>query len=349
MENNRGETFMQSYKQTPQKAKCPICCTDAAHLLWDVDSKKAAQHFILKEKSPNRSADLSLHIGNLWGQNTCEIVQCDRCGFCFSNPYVAGDERFYSLAYVRSSYPKWKWEFQVTYDVLSKKLCSNAKLIEIGAGDGAFIKRIMENILPKENILCTEFSEYGRNQIEKFGVSCLSEDVRYLSSAELEGSTDVICMFQVLEHMDKLDVLFQKLNWLLKRKGSLFIAVPNQNRIEFNELNGALLDMPPNHIGRWNKRCFEEIGRRYGFYIEDYKIENYSFASMANQFVKYRFLRNSQRSGTFSNKIQKIRNRYLLKMVQVIGFMINFIAALPVLTKMNSKLGNSQWVHLIKN
>ena len=33
-------------------------------------------------------------------------MQCSQCGFCFSYPYVAGDERFYSLAYVRSGYPK---------------------------------------------------------------------------------------------------------------------------------------------------------------------------------------------------------------------------------------------------
>jgi SAM-dependent methyltransferase len=237
----------------------------------------------------------------------------------------------------------------MTYDVLSECLHSNAKLIEIGAGDGAFIKRIADKILPKEKIICTEFSEYGRNQIQKFGVSCLSEDVRDLTHAELEGSTDVICMFQVLEHMDKLDILFQKLNWLLKRGGNLFIAVPNKNRIEFNELNGALLDMPPNHIGRWSYDCFDEIGRRHGFHIKDYKIENISFALMAKQFVIYRFLRNSQQGGTFSNSIQKIRNRHLLKIGQVIAVTANSIAAIPALARMNSGLGNSQWVHLIKD
>jgi hypothetical protein len=42
--------------------------------------------------------------------------------------------------------------------------------------------------------------------------------------------------------MDGLDVLFEKFNWLLKPGGSIFIAVPNQNMIEFNELNGALLE-----------------------------------------------------------------------------------------------------------
>ena len=39
--------------------------------------------------------------------------------------------------------------FEVTYNVfLIKRLISDAKLMEIGAGDGAFVKRVAENILP---------------------------------------------------------------------------------------------------------------------------------------------------------------------------------------------------------
>src|SRR5208337_399944 len=157
-------------------------------------------------------------------------------------------------------YPKWKWEFQETYEAIKKLAKSDLKLMEIGAGDGAFIRRIAEEILPKENIFCTEFSRYGRHRIEYFGVKCSAEDVRCLSdsNSEYEDAFDIVCMFQVLEHMDRLELLFKKLNLLMKSGGNLFISVPNQRLIEFNENNGALLDMPPNHVGRWNIRCFEK-------------------------------------------------------------------------------------------
>jgi SAM-dependent methyltransferase len=236
----------------------------------------------------------------------------------------------------------------MTYDELNKNFSPPKKLMEIGAGDGAFIKRISENILLKENILCTEYSDYGMKQIKNFGVKCLSEDVRNISNPELKASFDIICMFQVLEHMDRLEVLFQKLNWLMKNGASLFIAVPNSNRIEFNELNGALLDMPPGHIGRWNKKCFEEIGKQNGFYLKDYKVEESSFFSMAKQFIIYRLLRKSQQGNSFENRIFRLKNRYLLRTMQVIGLAVHSIIAIPALTKINSRLGGSQWVHFIK-
>jgi SAM-dependent methyltransferase len=339
---------MQCYQKIPKEIKCPVCCNNNAHLLWDISSKQAAQHFVLQEKYPERFYKLMSHIENLWGQDNCEIVQCDKCGFCYSNPYIAGDEVFYTHAYVRPGYPTWKWDFQQTYDVLDKNSESNLKLMEIGAGNGAFIRRIADNILPKKNILCTEFSEYGRRQIENFGVMCLSEDFRNLSSVELMESFDVICIFQVLEHMDRLDVLFQKLNWLMKSGGNLFIAVPNPSRIEFNELNGALLDMPPNHIGRWNRKCFDIIGKRNGFRIENYKIQEYSLTSMAKEFTVSRLLQKSQQSGCFENKLFKIKNQYLCKIMQMVGFAVNLITAIPTLTKKDSQSGSAQWVHFIK-
>ena len=340
---------MKNYHNAPRQGECPVCCARDAHLLWETDSRQAAQHFVLKEKHPERFLELVAHIEALWGQNTCEIVQCDNCGFCHSHPYVAGDERFYRIAYDRpGGYPAWKWEFQLTYEELAKRGGPDQKLLEIGAGDGAFIKRISPDILAKDNILCTEFSEYGRHRIQALGVECSASDVRDLSEAGLENNFDFVCMFQVLEHMDRLDLLFSKLIWLIRKGGSLFIAVPNPARIQFNELNGALLDMPPNHIGRWNRKCFEEIGKQNGFHLQDFRIETPRMTSVARQFVVYRFLRAAQRSGSLQNRIEAIGNRGLLWTMRLAGVAVTSIAAIPALIKTDSGMGDSLWVHLIK-
>lgn len=339
---------MQNYNNNSKKAKCPVCNNYEANILWTVDSHQAAQHFVLLELYPEKFEELVSHIEFLWEQNTCDVVQCDKCGFCYSDPYIAGDKKFYDLAYIGTEYPIWKWEFHLTYDALKTLSKSDAKLLEIGAGDGAFVKRIADEIVSKENILCSEFSRYGMRKIRKLGVECFFKDIRDLSDEKWKDSFDIVCAFQVLEHMDRIGVLFEKLNWIMKPDGNLFIAVPNQKRIEFNELNGGLLDMPPNHIGRWNKQSFIIIAEKNGFQLKDYRIERSSVISMVKQFVIYRFLRSAQQGNSLENKIQIIRIPYLRKGMQIVGLIINFIIAIPVLTKFNYQLGSSQWVHLIK-
>jgi hypothetical protein len=108
---------MHNYQQIPIQIKCSVCCTISAHRLWGATSKQAAQHFVLQEKCHERFLELMLNIESLWGQNTFEVVHCDKCGFCYSNPYIAGNERFYSLSFDCSVYLKWKREFQITCDV----------------------------------------------------------------------------------------------------------------------------------------------------------------------------------------------------------------------------------------
>jgi 2-polyprenyl-3-methyl-5-hydroxy-6-metoxy-1,4-benzoquinol methylase len=339
---------MTANNQIQNKITCPICLSNKSEILWTTNSINAAQHYVLKEKYPERFHLLKSQIEILWGQNTCEVLKCDNCKFCFSNPFIAGDELFYTLAYNRTGYPSWKWEFQQTYDTINKSSRSDLKLFEIGAGDGGFVTRIADNILPNENIYCTEFSQYGKRELEKKGITCYTDDFRNLTSSKLSENFDIVCMFQVLEHLDKIDLTFQKLNWLLKDGGSLFIAVPNAERIAFNELNGALLDMPPNHIGRWNKQSFEIIGNRHGFRLKDYKIERFNFLSMSIQFIHYRMLQKSQKSGSFENRIFQINNQYLLRFSQLISFAVNLFIELPLLFKKSFRQGNSQWVHFIK-
>ncbi len=340
---------MKSYLLKSTKVNCPVCDSNDAKILWKTTSDQSAQHYVLKQKDFQRHFKLTTQIESLWGQNTCEVIRCNNCDFCFSNPYVAGDEKFYTIAFERNGYPKWKWEFEETFKVLKDNTNNtHLKLLEIGAGDGAFINKIPPNILLKENIVCTEFSEFGRKKIENIGVKCYDIDFRNFKALEFHENYDFICMFQVLEHLDNIQLTFHKLNWLLKTGGSLFIAVPDNLRIEFNELNGALLDMPPNHIGRWNKKCFELVGIRFGFKIENYKTENASFISMAKQYINYRMLRKAQVHGSFENWIFCLKSNLFSKIFRVVGFALNTIYCIPILYNMDPNHGGSQWVHFIK-
>ncbi|HSK12394.1 MAG TPA: hypothetical protein VK907_04215, partial [Phnomibacter sp.] len=142
----------------------------------------------------------------------------------------------------------------------------------------------------------------------------------------------------------------RKLKWLMKEGASLFIAVPNDKRIEFNEIHHALLDMPPNHVGRWNKECFKIIGTRFGLTMKDHQVERSGPIDNAVQFITYRFLFNAQVAGSIENRmVARAKGKYG-KLAKFLGIALNIFPALPtlpVLFRSNSSLGNSQWVQFV--
>lgn len=341
---------MNRYSLQPVTASCPVCYAKNARLLYSVDSGQAAQHFVLKELAPERYDRLRLHIESLWKQSFCKVVRCSSCQFCYAFPFVAGDEHFYALAFTRSAFPVWKWEHQITYEALMERKATDFKMLEIGAGDGAFVKRIAQDLSDKANILCTEYSEYGASAIRKYGLGCLSKDIRADLDIGYKAHFDSICLFQVIEHMDCLDELFERFVWLARSNASLFIATPNPKRIEFHELHHGLLDMPPNHLGRWNKETFEIIGQRHGWKVEKYEIETTErYPSKARTLADYRFLLKSQEAFSWANRIERVKDRTLHKLLKTVGLGFYALNLIPAFISLRSReLGASQWVHLRK-
>src|SRR5450432_2319899 len=221
--------------------------------------------------------------------------------------------------------------------------------MEIGPGEGAFVRRLDEVGVTRENIVCIEYSAHGRKRIEDLGIRCFSEDVRTLSVDRLSGPFDTSCLFQVLEHLDQLDRLFKTLRDLLLPGGSILIAVPNPAIIDFEESNDALLDMPPNHIGRWNQRCFARVAEIFGFELRAHATEPFNFVSAWKQFSYYRFLRAAQRSGSIANQIHSVRKRRLRQGLEIGYPALEGVRSLPTALKMTPNMRFSQWAHLVKN
>ncbi len=347
--------------------ECPCCLAPVGRIHWGVNSDEAAQHYVLRELDPERFAKLSEHIEQLWRTNgalsdktpsdngpetiRCSVVVCPRCGFIYSWPFVAGDVRFYTLAYHRGigAYPKIKWEFQITLDSLRALREKQIKILDVGAGDGAFARLAANEITPADHIACTEYSDYGLARLRESGFECTREDVRDLHGPDYEGRFDAICLFQVVEHLDRLEELFRQLHKLLAANGQVFIAVPNNHWISFNEEHDALLDMPPNHVGRWTKEAFAAIAGRCGFSLVRHEVEPCSRWSELRQFLQYRYLRSTQMSGSLANRIARMRIKLLRSLAKRLYVFADAVWSLPKLIRyVRLSVGSAQWVQLAK-
>lgn len=341
------------YERKPREAVCPVCSSRQAEVLYEITSDYAAQWFFLQERERNRHDRIQQTIRRLWQGERAAFVRCKNCSFCFADPFIAGDGEFYATLYEAPRYPAWKWEFQRTCDSLRAKVNSGElvrpSVLEIGAGDGAFIKKIAGDLAPTEGIVTLEYSQYGKEKIEEAGITCLAADVRELDLGQYGNRFDVVCMFQVLEHLDHLGSLFERLNAVTTDRAVLYIAVPNDRRVQFNEEHDALGDMAPCHVGRWNEKSFAMIAERFGWEVADHEREPESKFWRFLEFALLRYNEKTKKHGSLFNRVEAIENRLLRYMGQIPLISLMALASLPLVGQlMRDDLGKGQWVEMRK-
>jgi 2-polyprenyl-3-methyl-5-hydroxy-6-metoxy-1,4-benzoquinol methylase len=320
---------------------CPVCGHLQARLYYTVTDKQSANHFIITTGGNFDSlARLTKKIHRLWNNNDAKVLACINCSFVYSNPFVAGDYEFYNLINHGEAPSdnnwEWEWEFEETRKSLSKiPKIEDLTLLEIGASTGNFIRKIADSLIKKEHILCTEYSEIGIEELKKNGITALAIDVNQLETKANHKRFDFICMFQVLEHLNNYEDLFRVFNYISKEKARVYIAVPNGRRIEFNEKNGGLLDLPPNHLARFNETTISLLANKFGWRINDIKIQNESYLDIMKGIMYYRSLQ------------RLVNKKKMNKLARIIDYVdINLMKVKIVLNR--RKIGDNLWVCLEK-
>ncbi len=293
----------------PSGFKCPCCLGTQGLLHRTVTAEESATQQIRPWGDSSRHAELAAHIRRLWDSDYCSLVRCTACGATTSYPFVAGDMRFYDLAYGHTDrYPSNKWEYREALAHLlgpGANYRPNLRVLEIGAGRGAFLRKLVEGGVSPSGLAAVEYSALGRSALQDLGLGYVSDhslDQPSLPQQWSEGF-DVIALFQVLEHLDNLDRKLDLLTSCLRTGGNLIVAVPNIARTDFNEANGAFLDQPPNHITRFTQDALKALAERAGLKVVHCQPQPsrhiFDFAS----FHYFRYLRRSQKCGTIAARI----------------------------------------------
>jgi len=295
-------------------SQCPVCRSPRLETLHTFSAGQAAQHFVLIEENPDRHRALAAHIEALWGAGQCCVLQCKDCDFGFSDPFVAGDAAFYNLAYMRASYPLERWEYTRTIAALTAEGFHANRVLEVGSGCGFFLDKLAGSFVPAQGITALEFNDNAIGKLRAKGYAAIQSDVR---EANLEPGFDAVFMFQVLEHIDQIHELFARLHVLVREGGLVFLSVPNQESITFNERNGSLFDMPPNHIGRYSQRALKAIGDQHGLTLERVEVESFNFKSYMLRDISYSYGRAAQQAGTLANWSRSLRSAPFGKLIGV--------------------------------
>ncbi|MFK7946485.1 MAG: class I SAM-dependent methyltransferase [Saprospiraceae bacterium] len=230
------------------------------------------------------------------------LYRCDDTGYEFYHPFeIAGDENFYDFFQEKYDwyYQKDKWEYEQALKIVNFK---GAKVLEIGCGNGYFLKKALNKSAKIAEGL--EFNSHAVRYCQSEGLNVSNKN---LSEMPKGNFYDIICSFQVLEHIAEVNTFFKKTSSILKKNGKLIIAVPNNASVLFrnqNDLNfinqlhteNCLLNMPPHHLGRWHYQVFKNIEVFFSL-----KLINVAYEPIWNDRLHYLSLLNKE-----DNIIQKI-------------------------------------------
>lgn len=226
--------------------KCLLCGNDG-----DEVERVEVRWLIAKWK-----AQLGINIKHeLGGVDRITEHRCRQCGLLYFLPVTAGSEDLYrQLQELPWYYSDGKWEHHAAL----RDIPPNAAVLEVGCGFGSFLDLVHEKrqAVAKGIDLSPSAIEVAQSMRRPVAV----EDVLTLAESEPE-SYDVVCAFQVLEHVGDPRRFLESCVKLLKPGGRLCIGVPNNDGyLGKLQLDVALLNQPPHHITRWSSRTLRSLG-----------------------------------------------------------------------------------------
>lgn len=185
------------------------------------------------------------------------LYECEATGMGFWRPTsVAGDENFYRI--LSAAWPNYyrteRWE----YSHVRKILRSSMKVLEVGSGRGYFLKSIEGSVADALGLELNQ--EAISTKATTFDVHAkVIEEVAELQPA----SFDVVCSFQVIEHVPDPARFIESCLASLKPGGLLILSTPNHD-FPFLRAHGDAFDLPPHHLNYFTVDVYLRIAKHYG-------------------------------------------------------------------------------------
>lgn len=254
-------------------SNCPICDSQKSH------------HFITCKDYTVSNEDF-------------KIVECDSCNFRYTNPIPTEDkigEYYKSEDYISHSGTKkgivnWLYHkvrnhtLKKKYQLVSKHAKENS-LLDIGCGTGDFLGYVNQKGWQVKGL---EPDGDARALGEKnHGISIQSTEELHQLPNESYGA---ITMWHVLEHVYHLNKDVEKIKSLLKKDGTLFVAVPNCSSADAQKYGEywAAYDVPI-HLYHFRPQNIKDLFAKYNMEVTDIlpmKFDSYYVSLLSEKYKR---------------------------------------------------------------
>ena len=231
---------------------CAICEVADSSALFEAKLPDVANLDFSARRSPTRSH--------------CRMVRCKQCGLIYSNPYFAPSvihELYSAAGYIHE--PQLENMARDYYAELIKSLPSlakDARILEVGCGNGFFLKLLRD--LGYRNIAGIEPGEQA--------VRDASPEIRpvirneFFDADRFEPSSfDLICCFQVFDHVTDPNDVVRQFAKLLRPGGHVFAINHNIRSMSARLLGERSPMYDVEHVYLFDRRTIALLFQKHGF------------------------------------------------------------------------------------
>jgi 2-polyprenyl-3-methyl-5-hydroxy-6-metoxy-1,4-benzoquinol methylase len=166
---------------------------------------------------------------------------------------ITGDDLFYS------KFQKLNWYYlddKEEYQYAKKYIKETDHVLDVGSGKGAFAK-----LLPNNKYVGLDFSLNAKKMAKEGGLLIHNESIQEHAKKH-PGEYDIVCSFQVLEHVSDPYFFIEAQIKTLKINGLLIFSVPSEDSFLTCVVNG-ILNLPPHHVTRWTDTTLKKIAELF--------------------------------------------------------------------------------------
>lgn len=206
--------------------------------------------------------DITTCLEQAYHDSTVHLYRCGTCELEFYPSSLCGNTSLYqALGGFSYYYTGDRWEF----DRAAEDLRGRRSVLEIGCGTGTFLERLLRED-PGRSTVGLERNPDALRAARERGLRVEACDVERFAPDHAEHF-DVVCAFQVLEHLVAPDAFLKAAFHCLRPGGLCLLSVPNREGFTRHAVND-FGNMPPHHITRFSGRVMRNIAGRYGATVE---------------------------------------------------------------------------------
>jgi 2-polyprenyl-3-methyl-5-hydroxy-6-metoxy-1,4-benzoquinol methylase len=245
--------------------------------------KKIPSFFVIDLYKRDFDIDVSKYFN---GTQDFFICKCKDSLYRFYYPSTLyGDSHFYEELQNKTNFQYYhlNWEHLKAFEKINK----NDSVLDIGCGSGLFLEKAMEKT---EHVTGLEYNDLAIEKCKEKRINnVIKSNIEDFSKNNIEGF-DIVCAFQVLEHISNVKSFIESCLKVLKPNGKLIIGVPNNNPYLYKYDIWHTLNLPPHHIGLWDKKSLLKLSEFFPMENSNLYIEpNFNYDYWLNIQIKHFF------------------------------------------------------------